>query len=428
MADNEDPSDLDVAGDPGRPASGGSGRTAASGNALSDLLRRANLSAPDLLVADVAASLAGAGCASLAVYLIDYNQEVLRCLALAAEMADDEPAEIRVEGTMAGRAFQHQTVITSQSERGWTVWSPIRQRAERIGVLEIVFEHLPDDATSLCEDIGRLVGHLVRTADQYTDALELTRRREPMSLAAEVQWNLLLPPLAFASPDVALAGILEPAYDVAGDGFDYSLNGEILTFAILDAMGHGLASSVASALSISALRYGRLRGMPLEEIAKQIDEALISQFDQEMFVTGHLMQLDTATGEIIWINAGHPDPMLIRGTTVAELHTEPCFPLGLGVQLDGPSRARLQPHDRLLFYSDGVIEARPTVRRPTEHAESPEFGFAHLRDRLHRHLCDHLTPAEIIRRIVKEVMAHRGGPLADDATMVMIEWQPDAPD
>ncbi|HEX3426523.1 MAG TPA: PP2C family protein-serine/threonine phosphatase [Acidimicrobiales bacterium] len=385
---------------------------------LSELLRRANLSAPDLLVADVAGALSQAGCVELALYLVDYEQDVLRRVSLGTELLADGPAEVSVAGTMAGRSFQLQQVVTAQSERGWTAWSPIRERAERIGVLEVVFGQLPEDAVTLCEDVGRLVGHLVRTAHQYTDQLELTRRRQPMSLAAEVQWHLLLPPLAFQSPDVAVAGILEPAYDVAGDAFDYSLNGEDFTFAILDAMGHGLTSSLASALSLTGLRYGRLRGMTLEDIAREIDEALIGQFHGDQFVTGHLVRLDTATGAMQWINAGHPDPFLIRGTSVvAELHAEPCFPLGLGITISEVGNLRLEPGDRVLFYSDGVVEARP--------AGGMEYGVVRLRDRVERHLADNLIPAEIIRRIVKEVIVHRGGPLADDASLIMIEWLPD---
>jgi Stage II sporulation protein E (SpoIIE) len=385
---------------------------------LGDLLRRANVSAPDLLFADAAASLSQVGCRHLTLYVVDYEQEKLRRVTLAAELHGDAAGEVNVAGTMAGRSFQLQEVLTSQTGAGWTVWVPVRERAERIGVLEIGFDELPDDVLGLCEDVGRLLGHLIRTADQYTDAFELCRRRRPMSLAAEVQWHLLLPPLAFCAPDVAVAGILEPAYDVAGDAFDYSLNGDTLTFAMLDAMGHGLTSSLASALSLSGLRYGRIRGMGLVDIAHQIDEALVSQFQGETFVTGHLASLDTATGQFSWVNAGHPDPLLIRGSTIiAEAHAEPCLPLGLGIDITEVGKMRLEPHDRLLFYSDGVTEARPKG--------GAQYGIQRLRERVERHLADRLIPAELIRRIVKEVIDHRGGALADDATLIMIEWQPE---
>lgn len=387
------------------------------GDVIGELLRRANMSAPDLLVADIAAGLSDAGGHHLVLYLVDYEQESLRPLALASELWLEPPKDISIAGTMAGRAYQRQEVLSAETDRGWIVWSPIRERAERIGVLELGFRHLEADTLTLCEDLGRLVGHLVRTAAQYTDVIEQCRRRRRMNLAAEIQWDMLLPPLAFCAPQVAIAGILEPAYDVGGDAFDYSLNGDLLSFAMLDAMGHGLGSALASTLCLAGLRYGRFRDMDLSETAREIDDALISQFDGELFVTGHLVNLDTATGEFQWINAGHPDPLLVRGAAVvAEPHSAPCLPLGLGIDAPEVGRMRLEPGDRLLFYSDGVIEARPR--------SGEQFGIDRLRARVERHLSDRLIPAEIIRRIVKEVLAHRGDALQDDATMVIIEWLP----
>ena len=297
---------------------------------------------------------------------------------------------------MAGRCFQTQTVVSADTDQGWRVWSPLRERAERIGVLELGFTQMDDETMRLAEDLGRLVGHLVRTAGRYTDVIEMRRRRQLMNLPAEMQWDMLLPPLAFQSPEVAVAGVLEPAYEVGGDAFDYALNGDQFFFAILDAMGHGLRSTVASALTLAGYRYGRRRGLELAELARQIDEALVSEFDGDTFVTGHLVRLDTATGELTWVNAGHPDPLLIRGSKiVAELHAEPCLPFGLGVKVAEIGRTSLEPDDRLLFYSDGVIEARP---RPGVH-----FGLERLRDEVERHVSGQLLPSEMLRRIVADV-------------------------
>ena len=58
-----------------------------------------------------------------------------------------------------------------------------------------------------------------------------------------MQWSLL-PPLMMTTPQVAVAGVLEPAYAVAGDSFDYALNDDVLHLAIIDAMGHGLEAAV----------------------------------------------------------------------------------------------------------------------------------------------------------------------------------------
>jgi serine phosphatase RsbU (regulator of sigma subunit) len=384
---------------------------------IGDLLRRASLTAPDLLAADIAAALHEAGGNHLVLYVVDYEQLSLHPVGIAVDLLAEEPKGLNVEGTLAGRAFQLQQVVTSEVEDGWRVWAPVRERAERIGVLEFGFPKIDDELLALCDDLGLLAGHLVHTSGRYTDMIELRRRRRPMNLAAEMQWDMLMPPLAFSSPDVDIAGILEPAYVVAGDAFDYSLNGDVIGFAILDAMGHGVHSTLASTLALGAFRHGRRRGLELTVVAEQIDDAVLEHFAGESFVTGHICELDVATGVFRWVNAGHPPPLLIRGSkVVAEMKAEPCLPLGLGIGITEVGEVRLRPTDRVLFYSDGVIEARPQG--------GPQFGVERLIDDAEEFLGSSLPVAEVLRRLVRRLREHRGAELEDDATLVFLEWQP----
>jgi serine phosphatase RsbU (regulator of sigma subunit) len=384
---------------------------------IGDLLRRASVTAPDLLAADVAAALHEAGGHHLVLYVADYEQLILQPVGIAVDLLAEEPKGIAVEGTLAGRAFQLQQVVTAQVDDGWRVWAPVRERAERIGVIEFGFPEIDEELLELCDDLGLLAGHLVHTAGRYTDLVELRRRRRPMNLAAEMQWDMLMPPLAFSSPELAIAGILEPAYFVAGDAFDYSLNGELFGFAILDAMGHGVHSTLASTLALGAFRHGRRLGLDLAVIAEQMDDALVEHLAGEGFVTGHICQLDVATGDFRWVNAGHPSPLLIRGAkVVGEMHATPCLPLGLGIDVTEIGTVRFQPGDRVLFYSDGVVEARPQG--------GLEFGVDRLIDDAEEFLGNNLPVAEVLRRLVRRLREHRGAELEDDATLVFLEWQP----
>lgn len=384
---------------------------------IGDLLRRASLTAPDLLAADVAAALHEVGGHHLVIYVADYEQVSLQPIGIAVELLAEEPKGLAVEGTLAGRSFQLQQVVTAEVDGGWLVWAPVRERAERIGVLEFGFPAVDDELLALCDDLGLLAGHLIHTAGRYTDLVELRRRRRPMNLAAEMQWDMLMPPLAFTSPELAIAGILEPAYVVAGDAFDYSLNGELFGFAILDAMGHGVHSTLASTLALGAFRHGRRRGLELPVIAEQIDDAIAEHFGGEGFVTGHICQLDVATGDFRWVNAGHPPPLLVRGTkVVGEMSAAPCLPLGLGIDIIEIGAVRLRPGDRVLFYSDGVTEARPKG--------GEQFGVGRLIDDAEEFLGSELSVAEVLRRLVRRLRDHRGGELEDDATLVFLEWQP----
>lgn len=388
---------------------------------LGALLRVSSRTAPDLLPADVAITLQAAGSVGVALYLADYEMSALHVLEIGADLRTDaEPYAI--VGTMAGRCYQRQEVVAAERpEGGWRVYAPVRERAERIGVLELDFPAIDDAILALCDDCGRLVGHLVHTAARYTDAIELRRRQRNMSLSAEIQWDLLVPPLTFVTREVAVAGIVEPAYDVAGDGFDYSLNGDVLDIAVLDAMGHGLGSSLASALALSAARHGRRAGSDIVEMALSVDVALSSQFDGEMFVTGHVARLDTSSGRLRWVNAGHPDPLLIRGTrVVGHLHAEPCLPFGLGIRVSDVGECQLEVGDRVLFYSDGATEARPPG--------GEEFGGDRLISDLEQHLGAGVPLEEVLRRVVGDIRGHRGVDLEDDVTLVAVSWMAALPD
>ncbi len=151
-----------------------------------------------------------------------------------------------------------------------------------------------------------------------------------MQLAAEMRYSTL-PPLTMQAPNVSVAGILEPAYEIAGDTFDYALNGRVAHFAIFDAVGHGLGAARLANLTLGTYRNRRRGGDDLLQTAAAIDETLLSQFGQSWFVTTLLAQLDLDTGELRWVNAGHVRPLLLRnGRVISELESIPAPPLGLG--------------------------------------------------------------------------------------------------
>jgi hypothetical protein len=107
--------------------------------------------------------------------------------------------------------------------------------------------------------------------------------------------------------------ILEPAYDVAGDSFDYAINDNIVHLTVIDAMGHGLNAAILATLAISVYRHARRAGVGLAELHGLIDAAVDQQFGPDQFVTAQMVRLDIATGRLQWVNAGHPAPLLIRG-------------------------------------------------------------------------------------------------------------------
>ena len=148
-----------------------------------------------------------------------------------------------IDVSFPGRAFLGDSLVEQAVADGVRVFVPLLDGTDRVGMLAFTSEKWEEDDRRLARRFGGLLADVLVTKGMYTDRFFQARRRQPMSLPAEMQWALL-PPLIMTSPQVALAGILEPAYDVAGDSFDCALNDDALHVAIVDAMGHGLDAAV----------------------------------------------------------------------------------------------------------------------------------------------------------------------------------------
>lgn len=377
---------------------------------------------PDLLARH--AGLLGADDA--VAYVVDLQQSVLVPFLGAGGPAPTQQVEpLGVDSSLAGRSFQHLEVLSQEVAGGTRVWLPLLDGSERLGVLAVTVA----DAAALEQDLlgvrlrrfASLAAELIMTKTMYGDTIVRLRRRREMGLAAEMQWSLL-PPLTFASSQVTVAAALEPAYEVAGDSVDYAVDAGCARFAVFDGMGHGLQSAQLATLAIAAYRNARRAGRSLTDTAHGIDSAVGAVFRGEAFTTAVLAELDTDTGLLSWVNAGHPEPLLLRaGRLVKSLHVDPGLPFGLGTDIGDAAPAlvvtseQLEPGDRVLLYTDGVTEARSPA--------GEFFGIQRLTDLLGRNLAGGLPAPETMRRVVRSLMEHQQGQLDDDATMLLAEWR-----
>ena len=387
--------------------------------ALAGLLLSSTRLHPDDIPAAAAHEGAKLGLEDLTILLVDLGQQVLvpfRPLH-GSSGATSGGGGLPVDGSLAGRAYRTERPVVGEPVAGrTTVWIPLLDSAERLGVLEATTTRAVDAAAlATFGAFTSLVGELVANKSGYGDAIVRTRHARPLTLSAELRWSMV-PPLTFTGRNVSISGVLEPAYEVGGDTFDYALNGDLAHLAIIDAVGHGLEAARIANLAVTAYRKGRRSDLDLTDSYRATDAALADALGAEKFATALMATLTLSTGRLSWINAGHPIPLLLRQLHRLDLEGEPGLPLGLaGLEAPPPVHTvDLEPGDLLLFFSDGVTEARS--------ADGEEFGRDRLADLLGRAAAAAQTPAETVRRLAHAVLDHQEGVLQDDGTLLLVVW------
>jgi len=347
-----------------------------------------------------------------ALLLQDYGQLVLVPLP-GRGLAAGKP--VPIDGSPAGAAFLRGVPVEVSQADGVRVYLPLLDGGDEVGVLALTLDTVDEDDWRLLRRFAGLVADLLIAKSGYTDRTFQARRLKPMSVAAEIQWSLL-PPLSMTVPEVALAGILEPAYQVAGDSFDYALNDDLLHVATIDAMGHGLDAATMATVAIGAYRHARRADIGLAEIYAFMDRAIAEQFGPDHFVTAQMMRLDTGTGHLQWVNAGHPQPLLIRDHVVVErLESATTLPVGFGGEEPVISERVLRHGDRVLCFTDGLVEEREVG--------GEQFGEEQLIEWVNRVERSQDGVRAVVRALSHVLKEKRGGRTSDDATLFLIEWR-----
>jgi serine phosphatase RsbU (regulator of sigma subunit) len=294
-------------------------------------------------------------------------------------------------------------------------WLPVLDGSERLGVVRATIRRDDPQARDDAEYLAGMVALIIVSKGPYSDSYSRLVRTRDMTVSAEMQWRLL-PPLTFANDQVVISAALEPAYNLGGDTFDYALAGETVHFGVFDAMGHDTASGLTSSLAVAAFRKYRLQGADIPGVGRGIEEVLTEQDASGRFVTAVLAELDLRTGVLSWASYGHPPPVVIRkGRWATALECRPGTPLGTGLGVEPAlCTEQLEPGDRVLLYTDGIVEARDPDKQ--------EFGLHRFVDFIIRREADGLAAPETLRRLVHGILAHHAGRLDDDATVLLLEW------
>ena len=201
---------------------------------------------------------------------------------------------------------------------------------------------------------------------------------------------------------------------VGGDLYDVVATGRGVRIIVGDARGKGLGALQTSAGVLSAFRHAAPRpDLALDDLAREIERAVLPALAEEDFVTAVLCEL-APDGRLDLVLCGHPSPLrLTSGGEPEELGSRPCPPLGLGVDPVVESTTLL-PGERLLLFTDGVVEARDR-----------SGAFFDLRSAVRELRWSPPASAQALDGALEELMghlrAHVGGALTDDVAALLAE-------
>ena len=329
---------------------------------------------------------------------------------------------VAVEGTIAGRAYSSERSCPVTRATGGCVGTDARRCRPRRGAAVRALARGGRRRATAPAVLGavRLLGHVLVSKVPYSERLRWLRSGGSLSPSAALLWQLV-PPRTFATDRLVVTALLEPWDRVAGDAYDYAVNAGDAFFAVFDGVGHDLQAGHDTALAITAIRLARREGVSdLPTLAAHAD---------------HLLTDPARPGTVRHCRAGHPR------------HRHRCAAIRAGrapAATVGPPRAgrsrnlppaadatrptenaagplkvgyeQLEPGDRLLMYSDGITEAR--------NAHGEFFGEQRLVDFTGRAELAALPAPETLRRLTAAVLAHQGGRLQDDATLLLVDCRP----
>lgn len=385
---------------------------------MGDLLLAVENAAPVSAVDVVGTLLAGTLAATSVGFLIaDFSGDALIRLTHAEAESPStgrtEVAErVSLEGTPHGEVVASQAVRVDEQGDGWRALAPVTNRGDAIGVLEVFLPEAPDE--QCIADIAlaaHALAYIVIANRRFTDLFEWGQRSVPLSLAAEIQHRLLPTAYTCEAGQFSLAAWLEPAGEIAGDTFDFSLERDTLHLSMTDAMGHSVQAAILATVLVSALRNGRRANLDLVEQARRASAGLAEQFPAFEYVTGQLVRVDLQDGTAGIVNAGHPPPLRLRDGLVSFLELDVDLPFAWGEHSYRVQPLELLPGDRLVFVTDGLLE---------RNAASVDLEALVIQGA-------EMHPREAVQHLIRAVLEGNGGQLLDDATVMCLDWHGGSP-
>ena len=280
------------------------------------------------------------------------------------------------------------------------------------------FATKPIDLDDLSLTIEKAIEQISYIKAMQQEHIQLESIKGDLAVAREIQQAILpriIPPFPENAHQIDIAASMEAAKDVGGDFYDFfRIDEDHIGFVIADVSGKGVPAAIFMAVCRTLIRATGIKGGAPSECITYTNDLLVEESVSDMFVTVFYGIYNLKTGEVVYTNAGHNPPYVVKADgSIKNLPLSKNLVTGIveGYQYTEET-LQLEHGDTLLLYTDGVTEAIDT--------ESKEYGEERLKNLLRQSA--QASCQELIDMVKADVKSFAGDEeQSDDITLLAIK-------
>ena len=339
--------------------------------------------------------------------------EIVVSRGIARKTVEERQAILTSDAMHDPRFMEQQSIIRQRIHSAMCV--PLWHEEEVLGLLYVDNIAAPFPFSEEDLRILTLIGHLTAVKIRETEQFEVVQQNQQLQeearRASSIQQGLL-PREPLVREPFEVAGRNLPSQNVGGDYFDFiECEDGGICIGLGDVAGKGMSAALLMANLHANIRAQIETGRPLPEMVARVNRAIHHAVKGQRFITLVLAALDSSSGVIRYVNAGHNPPILLRSDDSVDSLETGGFLLGVFPEATyEAAEVTVHPGDLLVLYSDGVTEAMD--------ASGEEFGEERLKAFLRENRA--LPPEELVDALIALVRDFSQGKPGDDITVAVL--------
>lgn len=355
------------------------------------------------------------------VLLYSYNK-TWQCI-ISSGIKDDSYKQINVENDLLSfREITNVTTLENSKLATFDVVIPVFHKAmplayvilgdieeERDGISPVI-KHL-----HFFQTLTNIIIVAIENKRLYGEHINQESIRKEMELASKMQTNLIPnPELLPKNEFLYVAAYYQPHYEVGGDYYDcLKLNDNEYGFCIADVSGKGMSAALIMSNFQASLRALFTSQINFSELAKRLNNIVITNTNGEKYITVFLAKYNTLTRKLLYINAGHIPPVFLSEKKEISYLKEGCTGLGMLAEIPKVTVGEIEitPNSKLLLCTDGLVEM--------ENDNNIEFGTSEIE----RYITTEENMDSAIWKIMQRLNIFKGRkPFFDDISILGIKF------